>query len=75
MRVCWRSTRCFSSSRRSLTDPLALLLRNKELDIDDARNELRWMKQALNGEETLADLVDRRSRGEPLQYILGTQLD
>lgn len=56
---------------------IALLLENKELDTEDARNELRWMRQALPRtsatEEAVRDMVQRRSRGEPLQYILGEQ--
>ncbi|KAF8813809.1 S-adenosyl-L-methionine-dependent methyltransferase [Phlegmacium glaucopus] len=38
--------------------------------------ELRWMQQALNSGQislTLEQMVSRRSLGEPLQYILGTQ--
>jgi hypothetical protein len=52
---------------------LQRLAENKELDAEDAKNELRWMRQSLtNGDgEKLAALVDRRAKGEPLQYILG----
>ncbi|KAI0823729.1 S-adenosyl-L-methionine-dependent methyltransferase [Trametes gibbosa] len=46
-----------------------------------AQNELRWMKRALDNpvrgleptSSTLHDMVARRVRGEPLQYILGSQ--
>ncbi|KAI0028606.1 S-adenosyl-L-methionine-dependent methyltransferase, partial [Vararia minispora EC-137] len=45
-----------------------------------AQNELRWMKDALRRTRPvlppatdLASMVARRARGEPLQYILGTQ--
>ncbi|KAH6914384.1 S-adenosyl-L-methionine-dependent methyltransferase [Coprinopsis sp. MPI-PUGE-AT-0042] len=43
-----------------------------------AKNELRWMQQAIQRNERpdipgLEEMVSRRSRGEPLQYILGTQ--
>lgn len=49
------------------------LAENRELNAEDAKNELRWMRQSLrngNGEK-LAALVNRRAKGEPLQYILG----
>lgn len=41
-----------------------------------AKNELRWMQQAVQRNERpnisgLEEMVARRSRGEPLQYILG----
>ena len=52
---------------------LQRLAENKELDAEDAKNELRWMRQSLpdRDEEKLASLVERRANGEPLQYILG----
>ena len=52
---------------------LQRLAENKELDAEDAKNELRWMRQSLpdRDEEKLAFLVERRAKGEPLQYILG----
>lgn len=52
---------------------LQRLVENKELDLEDAKNELRWIKQSLPtcDESKLAQLVERRAKGEPLQYILG----
>lgn len=57
---------------------LSLLERNPELSEADARNELRWLRQAssgdfASGEDVLERFVQRRATGEPLQYILGTQ--
>ncbi|OCH95119.1 S-adenosyl-L-methionine-dependent methyltransferase [Obba rivulosa] len=50
------------------------------LDAESAVRELRWMQEVLAGPKpspststTLEDMVARRVRGEPLQYILGTQ--
>jgi methylase of polypeptide subunit release factors len=63
--------------------------RNLELSEEDARNELRWIRQAVRDRETraatavlsvkgrgesVAELVERRVKGEPLQYILGKWL-
>lgn len=60
---------------------LESLLKNPELDRQDARNELRWMRQALSPEvsasskdDELVSMVRRRAAGEPLQYILGAKL-
>jgi len=39
-----------------------------------ARLELRWMREALTPSDpptTLVAMLERRLRGEPLQYILG----
>lgn len=66
--------RCLSSSIKPTAASLLSILRlNRELDLNDAQNESRWMRQSLqsNDETELAKLVERRSRGEPLQYILG----
>ncbi|KAH9858753.1 S-adenosyl-L-methionine-dependent methyltransferase [Lenzites betulinus] len=48
---------------------------------ESAQNELRWMRRALENpirgiepaSRTIDDMVARRIRGEPLQYILGSQ--
>ncbi|KAI0663539.1 S-adenosyl-L-methionine-dependent methyltransferase [Cubamyces menziesii] len=48
---------------------------------ESAQRELRWMRQALQDPSnripptarTVEDMVERRIRGEPLQYILGSQ--
>jgi methylase of polypeptide subunit release factors len=52
-------------------------------DLSSAQNELRWLgehaaelasKQGLGKENRLIQgFVNRRARGEPLQYILGTE--
>lgn len=49
---------------------------------ESAQNELRWMQQAFErppagiylAARTVEDMVSRRIRGEPLQYILGEYL-
>lgn len=84
MRAAFLTRRALHSSCRRLNStapsrPLIdILLRNSELDAEDAQNELRWMRQALassldpgNQASELAAMAERRSRGEPLQYILG----
>ncbi|GLB37592.1 putative methyltransferase [Lyophyllum shimeji] len=38
-----------------------------------ARLELKWMQQQARHPAQLTEMVTRRSRGEPLQYILGSQ--
>ncbi|OSD06844.1 S-adenosyl-L-methionine-dependent methyltransferase [Trametes coccinea BRFM310] len=48
--------------------------------LEDARRELRWMKQALHSPpkgikpdaKSLEEMVERRVRNEPIQYILGS---
>jgi methylase of polypeptide subunit release factors len=42
---------------------------------ETATRELKWMKHALiaSGSPTLPAMLQRRLRGEPLQYILGVQ--
>ncbi|CAK9781245.1 S-adenosyl-L-methionine-dependent methyltransferase [Cutaneotrichosporon oleaginosum] len=63
MRPALRLLRCSSPSAL-----LARLARNPELSAADAKAELRWMRAAKGD---LEDMVERRARGEPLQYILG----
>ncbi|GJJ06314.1 hypothetical protein Clacol_000505 [Clathrus columnatus] len=38
-----------------------------------AELELKWLRQCASNELQLSQMVKRRTRGEPLQYILGTQ--
>ena len=71
-------TRVFKASTRAVSSTTRLgllerLVQNPELTRDEAQDELRWMKQSLAGTsgDKLAALVERRARGEPLQYILG----
>lgn len=54
------------------------LLKNSELDLQDAKNELRWMRQSLSPDLSMSSrdsellfMINRRAAGEPLQYILG----
>lgn len=54
---------------------------SRALGPECARQELRWMRESLDDRdkpcidreqhEAMADMVDRRLKGEPLQYILG----
>lgn len=63
-----QSARHISNATR--TSYLKQLAHNPELDAEDARAELRWMMQA-NRPSELSTMVERRAKGEPLQYILG----
>lgn len=66
-------------------DHLLPLLVRQCRDLSSARNELRWIKEFVtssqrkrpidNGynEQTLHSLCQKRARGHPLQYLLGTQ--
>ena len=36
-----------------------------------AKQELKWMQEKCSHRLTLETMVDRRLKGEPLQYILG----
>lgn len=62
-------------------EPLVLKLTRALGDRKAALRELQWMKQALAQSRSprapplggLPSLVDRRAKGEPLQYVLGTQ--
>lgn len=56
------------ASRNRLLGPLLHAFRS----IEQAQRELRWIQQELP-QEKWTDAVHRRSRHEPLQYILGTQ--
>ncbi|WVQ64935.1 uncharacterized protein L199_003105 [Kwoniella botswanensis] len=68
-------------------DHVQTLLRNSELTEEDAVNELRWITQEVREkairqisrgrmpeveEDSIAKKVERRGKGEPIQYILGT---
>ena len=79
----WDHTRDpFSSLHRMLNSihlppPLFSRLVNA-LGAQQAKYELRWMRQSLqlyphssNPKVDLEDMIHRRVRGEPLQYILG----
>jgi methylase of polypeptide subunit release factors len=71
--------RRLGSKTEATSHLLELLRRNPELSEEDAKAELRWMRQAapIRPEDgstergRLKAMVERRSRGEPLQYILG----
>ncbi|KAI4114655.1 MAG: hypothetical protein LQ345_004600 [Seirophora villosa] len=61
-------------------DPLIPLLLRSCRDLHSARNELRWLREHLspnpnasNRQKSLRRLCIERSRGKPLQYILGDQ--
>ena len=64
----------------NITDSLLSQLRPIVGDLPSAQNELRWLreesqKRAFEPEQQhslLEQYVSRRSRGEPLQYILGS---
>lgn len=67
----------FRQARRSSPDLATLLPACR--DLQSARNELRWIRNHV--EETIqsvnprlvSNLCRRRGRGEPLQYVLGSQ--
>ncbi|KAL9007442.1 MAG: hypothetical protein Q9173_007290, partial [Seirophora scorigena] len=67
------------SQARTINPLLPLLLRSCR-DLHSARNELRWLREHLspnpkasNRQTSLRRLCIERSRGKPLQYILGDQ--
>lgn len=64
------------------TSPLLPLVLRGARTLDSATNELRWLKEHVDtlkpaclhvSKQKLLNLCERRSRGEPLQYILGSQ--
>ncbi|KAH8682877.1 HemK family methyltransferase [Tricladium varicosporioides] len=61
------------------TSPLLPLVLRGARTIESASNELRWLRQHVKElhapfpEKYLLNLCQRRARGEPLQYIIGTQ--
>ncbi|WVW80163.1 hypothetical protein I302_102140 [Kwoniella bestiolae CBS 10118] len=81
------SSRNHSLSSSSQPDHVRTLLQNQELTEEDAINELRWITQEVREianrqmakgrmpeveEDSIAKIVERRGKGEPIQYILGT---
>ncbi|WVF65797.1 hypothetical protein IAT40_000534 [Kwoniella sp. CBS 6097] len=71
----------------SESDLVSLLSNNPELLLEDVRNEIRWIRDEVRQrssemlrkgrlppveDELVRDFVERRSKGEPLQYILGS---
>lgn len=69
--VIWRACR---------EDSLLPILLKECRTIDSARNELRWLREAVHsqspsktGRSRLKAMCQLRSRGYPLQYILGNQ--
>lgn len=54
-------------------DPLLALLLPVCRSEDTAARELRWMREELQCGERVRRACERRSRSEPLQYVLGTQ--
>ena len=45
-----------------------------KLGLEDAHNELRWMKQSSSNPREVDRMVEERITGKPLQYILGMAL-
>ncbi len=65
---------------RSLTSTtqnpdLQNLLRNAELDVESAENELRWIQEAAREGApsglSVDEIVYQRGQGVPLQYVIG----
>ena len=55
-----------------MTDAVNIAARRlREAGIDNAANEARWLFEGA-GEALFAERIERRIKGEPLQYILGT---
>ncbi|KAI9062932.1 S-adenosyl-L-methionine-dependent methyltransferase [Trametes sanguinea] len=69
-----------SPAASNLLKRLARSLGRGKDAMEDARRELRWMKQALDSPPkgiqpnatSLEEMVERRVRNEPIQYILGS---
>ena len=63
---------------RNISPLLPLLLRECRT-LQSARNELRWIKEAVeedvagDGLKRIRDMCVARGRGVPLQYLLGNQ--
>lgn len=62
----------FSQVRKTYANRLLAPLLNATKSLNQAENELRWIKQELP-EPQWRSAVARRGRLEPLQYILGSQ--
>ncbi|KAF2233090.1 S-adenosyl-L-methionine-dependent methyltransferase [Viridothelium virens] len=74
-------------SKAGSIDPLVLLILPACRDLNSAKNELRWLREHVQGlvrikkhtqpfideRTSLRQLCERRRRGEPLQYILGSE--
>ncbi|TIB93375.1 S-adenosyl-L-methionine-dependent methyltransferase [Wallemia mellicola] len=43
------------------------------LGLEDAHNELRWIKQSSSNPREVDRMIEERVKGKPLQYILGDQ--
>ena len=80
------SRRLFRRARQ--IDPLLPLLLRATSDLPSAQDELRWLREHVansnrrirdgrhaqkKGQSRLEQLCRRRSTGEPLQYVLGTE--
>ncbi|KAH8119078.1 S-adenosyl-L-methionine-dependent methyltransferase [Phellopilus nigrolimitatus] len=60
------------AASRALSQKLVAQL-SVALGRSSAAQELKWMSESSSSTSTLEKMVERRLRGEPLQYILGTQ--
>ena len=77
-----RKLTCYSTAVLSKQALLKELQRNTELSQDDAKDELRWITQAVEnmaplktgvseGGQLLMKMVKQRGDGIPLQYVIG----
>lgn len=81
--ACANSNRSRLKSSSTPDGNLRQLLRNDELNEQEARNELRWIQDEVRISEThrneaevaerVGEVVKARSDGVPLQYALGEQ--